>query len=265
MASIEGIQINPTTIQNCYKTFYPNSYNQIANQNLFHYLHLWGIRVSSCDTSLPDDYVGGIRVNNLNLLEIVESKASTDPSPQSLTKLHDVEAKLKGGTAFVAEGQYTYMYMGSRFGIFSPLPSFCPTKPVKVYRWNPSKEEIAAWNRGKGTPLSSLFENAVKSKKVKISTSNDVCIHKTWSKEKLWNDSAGCQVLTNDNTLKTLGQWAIDHQKKKYGNSFIYTLFTKEQFISANTRRLVPLSGVARPVQTDTLGAFQKLLNKIFG
>lgn len=234
MSSINGIPVNATTIKNCYKKFYPSTYKLLIEENLFHYLHLWGIRVATSDTSLPDDYIGGMRINNLNFLEIVSSKGSTDPSPKSLITLHDNEAKLKGGTAFVAEGQYTYTYMGSNFKVFSPLPSFCPTKPTKVYRWNPSASDIKAWNDGKGKPLSTLFDLALKNKKVTISTSSDTCIHRTWAKQQLWNDSAGCQVLTDDSTLRTLGKWAVEHQRKKFGNSFIYTLFTKQQFITAN-------------------------------
>jgi len=262
MPSIDNIDINARTIENCYKMFYPSTYETIK-QNLFHYLNLWGIRVSSCDTSLPDDLVGGLRINNLNFSEIVVSKASTDPSPYYLNKTINLDALQKGGTAFVAEGQYTYRYMGSKHGKFSPLPSFCPTMPVKVYRWMPSADDKKRWNNGKGVPLSSLFETAVKNKKVTISTSNDVCIHKTWAKDKLWNDSAGCQVLTDDKTLKTLGEWAIEHQKKKFGNIFTYTLFTKEQFLAANGRgRITGTSGKAVP--RDTVNMLQNLFNQWF-
>lgn len=235
MASIEGIDITGTSIANCYKMFYPSTYNQMVKDNLFEYLHLWGIRVSTCDTSLPDDLVGGLVINNFNFFEAYVSKASTEPSPQFLAQSYDAEARLKGGAAFVMEGQYLFRYMGTKFGAFKPLPSFCPVRPMKVYRWMPSSQEIKAWNKGKGTPLSSLFEKAVREKKVKISTSTDTCIHRTWSKNKLWNDSAGCQVLTDDNTLRMLGTLAVRHQKKGYGNSFTYTLFTKEQFMAANS------------------------------
>ena len=41
--------------------------------------------------------------------------------------------------------------------------------------------------------------------------------------------------MTNHDALNTIGTWADSHIKKKYGNSFIYTLFTKEQFVDANT------------------------------
>ena len=37
MPSIEGIDINGTTIGNCYAMFYPDTYKQIQNLNLFHY------------------------------------------------------------------------------------------------------------------------------------------------------------------------------------------------------------------------------------
>jgi len=233
MAKIEGITINSDSLIKCYKRFYPATYS-IIEKNLFHYLHLFGIRISTCDTSLPDDLIGGFRVNRLNFNESVLSAGSTDPSPKNLATLYDKEAIAKGGTAFVVEGQYEYKYIGlsKRWG---GLPAFCPVSPVKSYRWSPTPESVNAWKNGKGKPLSELFETAVKNKKVKISTSTDVCIHRAGKdKKKLYGDSAGCQVLTDHDALSKLGVWANDHISKNYKNSFTYTLFTKEQFIQAN-------------------------------
>lgn len=233
MASVNGITISATTITNCYKEYYPETY-AIIQENLFDYLHLWGIRVSTCDTSIPDDLVGGLHVNNLNFAEIVVSKASTEPSPKTIVKLHDQEAIMKGGAAFIKEGQYTYYYVGTGHRKWKPLPAFCPTRPVTVWRWKPTQAEIKRWNGGKGVPISDLFESAVKTGLAKTSTSSDTCIHRAWSKEKLWADSAGCQVLTDDESLRTLGKWANAHINKKYKNIFTYTLFTAEQFVKAN-------------------------------
>jgi hypothetical protein len=231
MASIEGIDINSNSISKCYEMFYSETYNQIKNFNLFEYLHLWGIRLSTCDTSLPDDLVGGLRVNNFNFIETVASSASTDPSPYYINK-PDLNPSKQGGVAFVMEGQYAFKYNGKNYKNWKPYPSFCPTKPVKVYRWKPSAQDIKLW-KDKKKPLSSSFADAVKNKKVTISTSIDTCIHRAWSK-KLYNDSAGCQILSDLSLLNKLGDWAVAHQKKKYGNLFVYTLFTKEQFLKAN-------------------------------
>lgn len=271
MASIEGVSVNAQSISNCYKMFYPQtSYPQILDENLFHYLHLWGIRVSACDTSLPDDLIGGLRINNFNFLESLIAKGSTEPSPKSLISLYDAEAKARGGAAFVMEGQYLYKYMGSNHGNFKPYPSFCPIEPVKVYGWKASEADIKAWDGGKGRPLSALFEQAVKEGKVKLSTSSDTCIHRTWSSKKLWNDSAGCQVIADEGTLKELGVWAVDHQKKGYGKTFTYTLFTKEQFLKANKKlpygNLYGVKGQtsSSPIQ-DTPSIISNIIKNIFG
>jgi hypothetical protein len=200
--------------------------------NLFHYLHIWGIRTSTCDTSMPDDLVGGLRINNLNVLESIVSQASTEPSPYFLSNPL-ADARRLGGSAFMVEGQNAYRYVGRSHPKWKPYPSFCPIKSVKVYRWNPSVEEVTALRKAK-KPLSQGFADAVKARKVKISTSPDTCIHRAWSKDKLYNDSAGCQIIPDYVSLNQLGTWAEAHIKKKYGNVFIYTLFTKEQFIAAN-------------------------------
>lgn len=264
MAKVEGIEINAQTIKNCYRRYYPASYKQIED-NLFHYLHLFGIRVSTCDTSVPDDLVGGLRINNLNFLESVVSEASTEPSPKNIGKLADAKIIMQGGAAFIIPGQYTYSYIGTKHPKWKPHPSFCPLRPVKVYRWMPSSAEIKAWNNGNGTPISTLFDKAVREKKVKISTSPDVCIHRSFSKQKLWADSAGCQILTNYEALGTLGKWANEHISKKYGNSFLYTLFTKEQFVAANTggsQMIVTPTRTNTKPNTDTSSGFwQKLLS----
>lgn len=264
MPKIEGIEINSDTITNCYKKFYPATY-KIMQENLFHYLHLFGIRVSTCDTSIPDDIVGGLRVSNLGFNELVTSQASTDPSPKTLVKLHDAEAISKGGTAFMMPGQYDYYYNGTNHKKWRPFPSFCPAKPVRVYRWMPSKEAVAAWKNGAGKPLSELFESAVKSGLVKISTSSDTCIHRAWSSQKLYADSAGCQVLSDYNSLTKLGKFASDHIKKRYGNIFTYTLFTAEQFVQANRGfsyvPIYPTTGISKPADTSGFwGAITKLL-----
>jgi hypothetical protein len=225
--------ITANTVKRAFDRFYPKTLSPVSQGNLIYYLNLFAIRTSTCDTSLPDDIIGGIRLSTFNNWEIIISKASTDPSPKNLQTLFDAEARQKGGTAWVKEGQHLYTYLGTNHKKFKPLPAFAPVKPMQVYRWSPTKAEVDAAKRG-GTPLSALFKTYKEKGLVKISNSTDTMIHKTWAKEKLWADSAGCQVLTDDNTLRTLGTWANDHIKKKYGNLFTYTLFTSEQFQSAN-------------------------------
>lgn len=238
MASVDGIDINSATIGNCYKMFYPNTYKRLLEKNRFHYLELWGIRMSTCDTSLPDDYLGGIRINNFNFLEVVSAAASTDPTPKYVGAPVDAAARAAGGTAYVKEGQHTYNYIGKTHRLWKPYPAFCPTRAMPVYRWNPTAQEVATAKQKK-LPLSSFFDAALKAGKVKVSTSIDTCIHRAWSSTKLNADSAGCQVFANLSTLETLGGWATAHIKKGYGNFFIYTLFTKEQFLQANTQKSI--------------------------
>lgn len=230
---IDNIPVTSDTLIKTYKKYYPAYFKQITDANKFHYLMLWGIRVSTCDTSLPDDIVGGLRINNFNFFESVVSTASTEPSPSWIANPMS-DARRLGGTAFVKDGQYAYRYMGKRHSQFAPYPSFCPIKPMDVYRFTPTQAEVNDWKRNK-IPLSKAFEQAVKSGRAIVSKSPDTCIHRSWGKERLFNDSAGCQILTNYDALNTIGTWADSHIKKKYGNSFIYTLFTKEQFVDANT------------------------------
>jgi len=156
---------------------------------------LWGVRVSTCDTSLPDDIVGGLRINNFNFFESVVSTASTEPSPSWIANPMS-DARRLGGAAFVKDGQYAYRYMGKRHNQFAPYPSFCPIKPMDVYRFTPTQAEVNDWKRNK-IPLSKAFEQAVKSGRAIASKSPDTCIHRSWGKERLFNDSAGCQILTN--------------------------------------------------------------------
>lgn len=243
MPSINGIDINAATIGNCYKMFYPSTYRRLVEKNRFHYLELWGIRMSTCDTSLPDDYVGGIRVNNLNFLEVIAAAASTDPTPKYVATPVDSGARRAGGTAYVKEGQHTYKYIGKKHPLWKPYPAFCPTTPMAVYRWNPTAQEVKEAKQKK-IALSSFFDKALKEGRVKVSKSSDTCIHRAWSRNNLYADSAGCQVFSDLDTLNTLGDWATSHINKKYGNFFVYTLFTKEQFLQANLRRDV--AGIIR-------------------
>lgn len=258
---IEGIPITSASIINCYRRYYPQFWNQVSSQNLFHYLNLWGIRVSTCDTSLPDDMVGGIRVNNLNFYEVLVSSASTDPSP-ALIANPLADARRLGGAAFVKEGQYSYRYIGTKHPTWKPHPAFCPTAPMTVYRWMPTAEEIAAWRKQK-KPLSTAFEEAVKAGKVKISKSPDTCIHRAWSTTKFYNDSAGCQILSDYKTLNELGNWAKSHIDKKYGNVFMYTLFTKQQFIDANKVTVFSQTPVSSKPQQGSGNFIEEILKRI--
>jgi len=109
---------------------------------------------------------------------------------------------------------------------------------MAVYRWNPTAQEIST-AKSKKLPLSSFFDAALKAGRVKVSTSIDTCIHRSWASTKFYSDSAGCQIFADMKTLNTLGDWATAHIKKGYGNFFVYTLFTKEQFVKANTKNFL--------------------------
>jgi hypothetical protein len=243
--SIQGIPVTAKTVANAYMKYYRNQFIA-TNKKL--YLNLFGIRVSTCDTSKPDDIVGGIRLSSsyflTDELEAIVTNSSTDPAPLWLAKPFDREAQLKDGTAWLMEGQHLYRYIRTPKSSWSgggKYCAFCPTKPVPAYRWKPTAADISAWRSGR-VALSDKFIDDLwaskranfKNSKVKISDSTDVCIHRSWA-EQLFADSAGCQVISTAdlNKFVTLCSWAAAHDKK-YGNLFTYTLFTSEQFVLAN-------------------------------
>lgn len=249
MYSIDNIPITAETIANTYKKYYPTQFAATSKYNL---VNLFGIRVSTSDTSQLDDYLGAIKLSSgystLDTYEIVVCRASLEPAPMWISKPFDAEAKSKGGAAFLKEGQHIYTYRSPRDSKPSWTDggrncSFCPSTPAQVYRWKPTTTEINLW-RQKKQPLSANFERELSTARrnnflnspVFLSTSRDTCIHKAWGTT-LSTDSAGCQVIHPNDlpTFRTICSWAQQHLNKKYGNSFTYTLFTKEQFVAANS------------------------------
>jgi hypothetical protein len=238
---IEKISINGDTIARAItQNYYPPSgninLNAIITNKWYNYLVLFGIRVSTCDTSMPDDLIGGIRLRKPffggifggDYWEICVSNGSTDPSPYWITNPLSDAARY-GGTAWVKEGQYLYRKRNSGF---EGYPAFEPINPINVYRWSPTKAQIQD-AKAKKLDLSVEFEIAKNSGQIIESTSNDTLIHRTWS-NKLYKDSAGCQVFGDNDALITLSSWASQHRKIYKSNSFSYTLLTKDQFVNPN-------------------------------
>lgn len=235
---------------------------------LYEYLILFAIRVETCNTALPDDIIGGLRFmpkkwGTGGYWDIIFANASTDPSPLYLTPpvakqygrcptikltqpngieksyqtepcktdiwygngpnpfenkcciLYDDQARAEGGAAWIAPGQYTYFYKTDNF---KGAPAFAPLYPLTAYRWAPSYEG----------------EKFNPNKVIKEYNNSSTYIHRTWFKERLFYDSAGCQVIPDDDTLNTLAKWAKNHKKQGYPNSFQYTLMTKQDFVTAN-------------------------------
>lgn len=231
---IEGIDVTGQTIIDTINNIYPNGIihpQYIESHNLYYYTILFGIRISTCDTSLPDDMIGAVRYVKAAIgrdyWEIIISSASTEPSPYYVQKPL-ADAKYLGGTAWVKEGQYFYQFSGD----FKGEPSFKPTSPMQVYRWNPTQAQIN-YAIKTNKPLSSEFELAKLNGQAKLSLSSDTLIHRTWSNKKLYNDSAGCQVFGDNNALRKIGNWAEAH-KNIYPNLFTYNLFTKDEFLKSN-------------------------------
>ena len=215
---IENISIDGLTVARAIKKYYPQYIELVEKQNLYNYLLLFGIRFSTCDTSLPDDFIGGIRLEQSFFTgqpywNWMVSNGTTDPTPKYLVQTIDKAARLAGGTAWVKEGQYIYYFYGNWQG----YPAFAPKTSVQVYRWMPS------YKGEKFDP-----------KKAKLSTSIDTMIHRTWAKDRLFADSAGCQSVKNNALLIDLARWAKTHRTMYKENSFTYTLLTKEQFVEAN-------------------------------
>jgi hypothetical protein len=269
---VGDIEVNARTLTNAYQMFYPATWNQLSSQNLFHYLHLFGIRVSTDDPFAADDIVGGLRITNANVYELANSRATVEPGTSALAQLYDSEARARGGAAYMKEGQNAYyllprrnpkkfnkndlsgweLFVNRRPHKFTPHAFFCPLKPVPVYGWRPdaivrTTKSQKDWLKSHtiGSKLYKGFKDSLtdfKNKRpsnIKDSTSRDTCIHRAWSSGVgvASSDSAGCQVLKDNYVLNTLGDWAVAHINKGYTNTFIYTLFTAEQFTKANQSR----------------------------
>lgn len=260
---IDGIPITAETIANTYSKYYPT---QFAASSKYNFVNLFGIRVSTSDTSKLDDFVGAIKLSSgytsLDGYEMLVCKASTEPSPLYIAKPFDYESKTKGGAAFLKEGQHIYYFISPRsakpsWSDYGRNCAFCPTNAVPVYRFKPTQNDINLYYQNKKSNKPSISKNFEKNliyantaKKNNnavpfLSTSGDTCIHKAWS-ETLYSDSAGCQVISPSDlpTFRNICNWAQQHLNKGYGNTFTYTLFTKQQFRTANIGSLDVLSGV---------------------
>jgi len=220
--NIENIEINGDTISNAIRKYYPNYINLVESQQLFNYVLIFGIRVATCDTGLPDDFLGAIRlekslVTGNPFWNYLLTNGTTDPSPEYLVKTIDKQARLAGGTAWVRDGQHIYYKLS---GGYKGYPAFAPKDKVEVYRWMPKSP-------GEKFDIS----------KAKLSTSIDCFIHRSWSpsSQRLSYDSAGCQVFRNNDLLIDLAKWADLHIKMYKLNSFTYTLLTKDQFVKSNS------------------------------
>lgn len=200
---------------NTIKALYPNTIDYVEKNKLYGFLNLFGVRGKTCDTSQYDDIIGGFWLEDsiykkFPNYESIMSNASTDPSPKYVATPYDAEARRKGGTAWVMEGQHLY-YLASWQG----APAFFPKAPIPVYRM----------------PAGKTLDKTIAIR----STSTDTLIHRSWGATKLWNDSAGCQVVRLDD-MRKLGDRARIHLRKypqlkdKNGFSyFTYTLLTQEQ------------------------------------
>jgi hypothetical protein len=252
---INDIEVTGDSIVRAIKANYPKgkiNLDAIEKNKLYNYVFLFGVRVATCNTSVPDDAIGGIRLQKgimgYDYWETIYSEATTDPSPYWLINPMS-DAAAYGGTAWVIEGQWNYSLGGN----FKGNPCFRPKEKISVYRWRPTKQQIAD-SKINNTPLSLQFELAKKAGQVKIGTSIDTLIHRSWSPKNLYKDSAGCQVFANNGALNTLYSWAKKHYSIFKTNNFVYTLLTKEQFSEANNLKDYPtLSVIERIYQNQKI------------
>lgn len=184
--------------------YYPATINDIEKNKRYNYISLFGIRVDTCDTGKADDVIGCVWMNALGVWCSLICAASTDPSPYYIDNPKTDAAKA-GGTAWVKEGQYAYCLVNNWKG----FSAFRPLQPIPVYRM-PS---------GQGLDIT----------KAVLSTSNDTLIHRSWGSVVFKKDSAGCNILKNNQELEKIATMAREHIKKYKLNVFTYTLLTKQQ------------------------------------
>jgi len=90
---IGNIKLNGETIIKAIEYNYPNGIihpSVIQKNKIYTYVILFGIRFATCDSSMPDDVIGAVRLKKRFILdggdywEILLSGGSTDPSPYYL-------------------------------------------------------------------------------------------------------------------------------------------------------------------------------------
>jgi hypothetical protein len=242
---IDNIELSAVNIVKAIKTYYPSIIDLVQQQNLYEYLLLFGIRVSTCNTAIPDDILGGLRlekslVSGRPFWNMIITEASVDPSPYYLK--NKIDRSAKDGTAWVKEGQYLYKLRDKLRGGY---PVFAPIQATAVYRWMPRYE-------------GEKFDP----KKAKLGTSIDTLIHRSYGTKEYYKDSAGCQIFKNNGLLWDLQKWAKNHiQKYQKQNSFTYTLLTKEQFVNANSNTIDMNFGQIKKVAD----VFRSNVGKMFG
>ena len=72
---IEGIEINGDTIANAIRKYYPDYIKLVETQQLFNYVLIFGIRVDTCDTGLPDE----VRKNHTTRLRTQSKSPAPHP------------------------------------------------------------------------------------------------------------------------------------------------------------------------------------------
>jgi hypothetical protein len=237
--TIEGIPINAENVVNAIKYYYPKTFDIVEKNALYEYVFLFGIRVYTCDTGLPDDYLGALRYmpnyfDGSAHWEIIVTDGTTDPSPTFLRPgvYFDDEAKLKKGAAWVKEGQYFYAYAGykSSYPAYAPVlwtDSYGRTRGIPVYRWIP-KYDGEKFDKSKAIPYDPNHPD--------YSESTSCMIHRHW-RERYTTDSAGCQVFNNNELLWTLKKWTDAHNRNsRYPKKYLYTLLDRQQFITGSSK-----------------------------
>lgn len=117
------------------------------------------------------------------------------------------------GTAILVPGQYRGCW---QLGLHkNKYKALVQKKPVKVYRDN-NKDKI--YDMNPTTIDTGMFG-------INIHRSNE-----TWTRETIDQYSAGCQVFNNPTDFNAFIR-ICEEQRKRYGNSFTYTLINEEDMI----------------------------------
>lgn len=234
MATISGIPITINNVVKCYEKYYPESFDKIADIRLFHYLHLWSIRLSAYDNNIKDDYTGGLRINNFGFHEILYSYSMSEPFSGWVISEVDINTKRLGGVPFLKAGQYVYSYLDIDNNIDTRFPVFAPLRPIKIQRWNLNKEDIQQLFDNSITSTT-VFDNALKKGRIRNSESEigELSIMRV-ANQNYWSNNKGRIYINDTRVLGKIGVFAKEHIEKKYGNVFMYTVFTREQFLIAN-------------------------------